>query len=461
MESVESQPSEKSVLSDAPFWPSGRLLGHIEHVGQDPLNTMIKAHRDYGEIVRIRLGPLPAFFIFDPAAVKEALITKADDFDKTTRGYNKLRLFLGNGLVTSEGSFWRRQRRIAQPAFYRKSIAGFATTMTQTAEDLVEKWAAIADSGQIIDMADAMRELTLKIAGETLMSVDMTGDAKLVAEAMDVAMERFMDYLSSPIPYPEYMPTPANYKFWTIFARMKKRVADIITERRDSGDEVHDLLGMFMAAEDPETGERMTDQQLRDEVLTMLSAGHDTTSNALVWTLHELARHPAVVSELEAELDAVLGGRTPSIEDIPKLQYTAQVVKESMRVYPPVWIVGRQAKRKTSLGGYKIPKGAYIFLPQWALHRHPKYWDNPEAFDPSRFAPDKPQPDRFLYMPFNRGQRQCIGDRFAEMELVLVLATLAQQYRFHLDPDHVAELEPSVTLRPKNGLPMRITRRTP
>ncbi len=459
MKSTEQALTKRTDSPEAPYWPSGRLLGHIHQMGEDPLNTMTRAHREVGELVRIRLGHIPGYLVFNPADVKTVLLDNADLYAKTTRGYRKLRLMLGNGLVTSDGQFWLRQRRIAQPAFRRKSIAGFARSMTRATEDLIARWEPVARTGGVVDVADAMNALTLRIAGETLMSVDVTGDAQIIARALDTAMTRFSQLVSSPLPYPEYWPTPVNYRFWTRLGQMRELVDNIIDDRRRSGVEVHDLLGMFMAAEDPETGERMTDQQLRDEVLTMLTAGHETTANALSWTLYLLSKYPGVVQALEAEVDSVLAGRRAGIKDLAQLTYTAQVAKEAMRLYPPVWLVARQALCETTLGGYRIPKGAYVFMSQWAIHRHPKYWPNPEAFDPSRFAPDRPAPDRFAYLPFSRGKRQCIGDRFAEMETVLVLATLVQHYRFALDPGHPVELEPSVTLRPKNGIRMKISRR--
>jgi cytochrome P450 len=459
MKSSDTAIVQHDPLPEAPYWPSGRLLGHVQMMGEDPLNTLTRAHLEVGELVRIRLGHIPGYFVFNPVDVKSVLVGDADSYAKTTRGYKKLRLMLGNGLVTSEGDFWLRQRRIAQPGFHRDSIAGFGRSMVRATEDLVARWEHAARSGVSVDVAEAMNALTLRIAGETLLSVDVTGGGQVIAKALDIALSRFAEMVSSPLPYPEYWPTPSNYRFWSHFRKMNALVDGIIRERRQSDAQVPDLLGMFMAAEDPETGESMTDRQLRDEVLTMLTAGHETTANALSWTLYLLSKHPEVGRRLEAELDTVLGGRRASFEDLPALQYTAQVVKEAMRLYPPVWMVARQATRETSLGGCRIPKGAYIFVSQWALHRHPKYWDNPEAFDPGRFGPDRPAPDRFAYLPFSRGKRQCIGDRFAEMEAVLVVATLAQHYRFALEPGHRVELEPSVTLRPRTGMRMRITRR--
>lgn len=450
-----------SAPREAPFWPSGHLFGHIKALETNPLDTLMRAQRERGDLVRVRLGYLTAFFVYAPKDVKQVLVQQTESFTKTTRGYKKLRLIVGNGLINSEGSFWRRQRRIAQPAFRKRCIAGFAQTMVSASTDLVDRWHREVESGTVIDISSAMNALAFRMAGETLMSVDVTNAAQLISDAIDIVMPHFTRLVSSPLPYPEYWPTPGNFRFWRALRQIRGVVDGIIEDRRQSDRQVPDLLGMFMAAEDAETGASMTDSQLRDEVITMLTAGHETTANALGWTLLQLARHPTVARTLEAELDSVLGTRPVGLNDLQSLPYTRQVLKESMRLHPPVWVVVRQASRETELSGYRIPKGSYIFMPQWAIHRHPDHWPDPEVFDPDRFGPDRPEPDRFAYFPFSRGKRQCIGDRFAEMEGVLALATLVQHYRFELAPHYTVEYEASITLRPREGIKMRLIRRHP
>ena len=425
----------------------------------DPLGVVMMALQQRKRMVRLRIGPVSAFFLFEPTDIRRVMMEDSTQYTKTTRGYEKLRLLLGNGLVTSEGDFWLRQRRIAQPAFHRKCIEGFADSMVSAARDQCDRWRSAACTQSPVDVAEAMGLVTLRIAGETLMSVDMTTEGREVGDAMALVMERFNHIAASLLPWPEYWPTVANFRMWRAVRTLRRVTDSIIENRRSSGAQIPDLLGMFMAAEDPETGEKMDDSQLRDEVLTMLLAGHETTANGLAWILYLVSKHPQVTDRLENEIDTVIGGRAPMMADLGNLTYTKQVIKESLRLYPPVWTVGRQAGRNCELGGYQIPKGSYVFLSQYAMHRHPKYWENPEAFNPSRFEDGAQEIDRFVYFPFIRGRRQCIGDRFAEMELALVLATLVQQYRFHLVPGHKVELDPSVTLRPKHGIRMTLTAR--
>jgi len=383
----------------------------------------------------------------------------ADVYQKTTRGYEKLRRLVGNGLLTSSGDFWLRQRRIAQPAFRKKCVEGFANTMVSHAKIQCERWRRDVRDDESVDVAEALNLLTLRIAGDTLMSADMESEGREVGEAMSYLMERFNGLVASPLPYPELWPTPGNLKLWRAVRTLHGVTDGLIEARRLSGEQVPDLLGMLMAAEDPESGEKMDDRQLRDEVLTMLLAGHETTANGLTWILYLLSQHPDVLGRLEGEVDRVLDGRAVRASDIKDFTYTSQVIKESLRLFPPAWTVVRQASRHTELGDYTVQKGSYMFVSPYLMHRHPDYWQQPEVFDPDRFGPDAEHIDRFVYFPFLRGRRQCIGDRFAEMELTLVLATLVQHFRFELVPGHPVELDPSVTLRPKHGMRMTISSR--
>ncbi|MEE2788036.1 MAG: cytochrome P450 [Myxococcota bacterium] len=440
--------------------PSGRLLGHLGALRNQPLPTVMAMMNRGEDLARLRVGVQSMFLLYHPEHIRTVLMDDQRRFVKTTRGYEKLRILLGNGLVTSEGDFWLRQRRIAQPAFRKKCIDGFARTMQTAADDLCERWRSAASARRPIDMVEAMNLVTLRIAGETLMSVDMTNEGRIVGDAMALVMERFNHIVAKPIPWPEYWPTVQNYRLWRAIFALRDITDGIIHTRRKSGAEVADLLGMFMSATDPETGESMNDRQLRDEVLTMLLAGHETTANALVWALYLISRHPEVAHRLHQELDEVLGQDTLSLRHLRQLTYLRQVIKETLRLYPPVWIVGRQAVCRTEIGGYDIPKGSYLMMSPYAMHRHPRYWENPEAFDPNRFASDAEEPDRFVYFPFIRGRRQCIGDRFAEMELTILLANLCRRFRFTLLPGQDIQLDPSVTLRPDRPVSMTLSVRT-
>lgn len=436
----------------------GGRTGRMPPIGQGLLDAFVRA-QELNDVTRMRLGPLSVFVLSDPEHIKQVLLTKHALYEKETRGYRKLRLVLGNGLVTSDGDLWLRQRRIAQPAFARSAIAGFAHQMGTAALDFARSLEGTASRNGTIDFGDAMNSLTLRIAGETLFSTDISGRSSEIGANFKEVLHAFPRLVSAPYPYPEYVPIPRNFRIWVARHKLFQLVDSLIAERRRSGEEVHDLLGMFMASQDEDTGETMTDLQLRDEALTMLGAGHETTANALTFTFYLLSMHPDVARAVEAEVDEVVGDRLPTYEDARRLTYTTQVLYESMRLLPPVWSVGRVPREDDEIGGYTIPKGSYVFLSQWSMHRHPKYWDNPEGFDPDRWAPDRPKPNRFVYFPFSRGQRQCIGDRFAEMEALILIAVLVRRLRFSLLPGYRLALDPSVTLRPAGQMQMTVAPR--
>jgi cytochrome P450 len=443
-----------------PPLPSGRLLGHAGPISQDPLGFFLRVREQGGDVVRLRFGPAQVTFLYRPEHVQRVLVDNVSNYIKDTGGYARLRRMLGQGLVTSSGDFWRRQRRIANPAFHHRAIAGFADAMVSAARDRADLWAGSAARGEPLDMAGEMTALTLRIAGETLLGSDISQSSSKLGGALTEALAWYADTVGSAFLFLDYLPTPRNLRFERALGEMKAVVDAVIAERRVEGEPRPDLLGMFMAAVDEETGEGMSDEHLRDEVLTMLLAGHETTANALAWILHLLSLHPEVCRRLEAELERVLGGRDPEMADLPKLTYTTQVIHESLRLYPPVWALGRKAEAEDVIGGHRIPAGEYVFFSPYAIHRHPDLWENPEGFDPSRFAGDGPRGPggerlhRLAWFPFSGGQRKCIGDRFAMMEAQIILAVLLQRYRLSLVPGHPVVPDPSVTLRPRDGVLM-------
>lgn len=441
----------------APLASGGTLVwGHSAEMGRDPLGLLVRASAEVGPIARLRFGPIETLSLTDPAAIERVLVGNAAAYGKSTRSYRLLRLLLGNGLVTSQGEHWLRQRRIAQPAFLRKRIAALGERMVTASVDLVRDWEGPAARGETVDVHAVMNHLALRIAGETLFSTDVTGEAAAIGDALKVGMAEIDRLIMAPLPAPEYWPTPGNLRFWRAARTLRRVTHDLVGARRAHGGHHDDLLGLLMTARDPESGEGMSDQQLRDETLTMLLAGHETTANGLTWALHLLGLHPGIRRRLQDELDSVLGDRAPTADDYRTLTYTRQVVQEVLRLYPPVWIVERMAEADDELGGYRVKKGTMVLMSQWAVHRSPRLWTNPEAFDPDRFAPDRPAPGRFAYFPFSRGQRQCIGDRFAELEMVLVLATLLQRYALDPVPGAAPTLAPQITLRPADGLRMTL-----
>ena len=426
------------------------LLGSLPAARRDPIRLFTQSFREHGDVVRFRFGPMVAHLVSSPAGVNHILAENNKNYGKQTRGYAALRYVLGNGLLTSEGDFWKRQRRIAQPAFHRQRIAGFASAMVRVAEECSEKLAQ--SRGQTVDVHHEMMRLTLRIVGETLLGYDPSRDADEVgdtlAHLLAIVNERTTRVIFFARPR---LPTPENLRLRRAVARLDEIVLRIIAERRKSrGD---DLLSMLMEARDADTGEAMDDRQLRDEAMTIFLAGHETTANALAWTWLLLSRYPAAGRELRAELSDVLGGLSPTADDLPRLRFTKMLLEESMRLYPPAWIIARSASGADEIGGFEIPAGSIVFVSPYIVHRHPRMWDDPEGFDPHRF---EKEPPRGAYFPFGGGPRACIGSGFAMMEAQLVLATIAQRVKFELVSGHPVELEPSITLRPKFGLLMQI-----
>ncbi|HJL18790.1 MAG TPA: cytochrome P450 [Sandaracinaceae bacterium LLY-WYZ-13_1] len=441
----------------APPGPPGLpLLGHVSMLWSDPLGNVQRVWRDHGDVVRLRFGPYEYYLVTDLAAIKRVLIDNNRNYVKS-RNYRGLKLVLGDGLVTSDGELWRRQRKLAQPAFVKRRIEAFGPSMVALAEDQGARWDRRPD-GAVVDVHDEMMRLTFRIVGRTLFDMDFEDAADDLGPTISTLVHFANDYAEAIVRLPLWWPLPRHREFARAKARMDRLVADVIARRRASGEEREDLLGLLMSATD-EQG-RMSESQLRDEVLTLVLAGHETTANALSWTWMLLSRHPDVDRRLEAELDAVLGGRAPTVADLPELVFTDRVVRESMRLYPPVWAFERDALEDDELAGYRVPAGATVGISPFVLHRHPAHWENAEGFDPDRFAPERSGGrSRFAYLPFGAGPRQCIGMGMALMEAVLLLATLRQRHRLELVPGHPIAKDASITLRPRHGLRVRLRRR--
>jgi cytochrome P450 len=366
---LPARPARPAAARRAPSPPTEGLLGHLGPVHRDELGYLLRAARELGPVVRLRFGHLPAHLISGPEGVRRVLLDNQENYDKKSRGYTKLREFLGDGLLTSEGDHWRRQRAIATPAFHPKRIAGFGDVFARYAGDLVEELLAHAATpgASHRDTAADMTRLTLRIVGTTLMSADLTGDADEVGRALTVCLHEIDRRISNPLPFLERLPTPRNRRFDAACRSLDGIVRRVIGERRGAPADgrPEDLLTMLMDARDEVTGEGMTDDQLRDELLTILLAGHETTANALAWTLHLLSAHPEVRRRLEAEVDAVVGDRLPGADDFGRLVYTRQVIQEAMRLYPPAWIISRQTRARDEVLGYEIPAGSLVFVSPW------------------------------------------------------------------------------------------------
>lgn len=416
--------------------------------------------REYGDLVYFQLGPQPVFLLNHPDYIRDVLVTHHKNFMKG-EGLQRAKRLLGEGLLTSEGEFHLRQRRMMQPAFHRQRIASYAATMVEYTERTSQRW----QNGATVDVAREMMHLTLAIAGKTLFDADVEGEADEIGNALSDAMAQFNNLMLPFAQLLERLPLPSMRKFQQARERLDATIYRMIEERRRSGEgqleERGDLLSMLIAARDEEgDGTGMTDEQLRDEAMTIFLAGHETTANALTWTWYLLSQHPAVEAELQAEVDAVLNGRLPTAEDYPRLRYTEMVVAEAMRLYPPAWIIGRRALNDYRINGYHVPARSILLMSQFITHHDARWFPEPDRFDPLRWTPEaKEARPKFSYYPFGGGNRVCIGEQFAWMEGVLVLATLAQRWRLRLVAGHPVELQPIVTLRPKHGMQMVLERR--
>ena len=438
-----------------PPGPAGRLLtGNLREVRRDMLAFYLASAREYGDVVRIRLGPRSLYLVSHPDLIEEVLLRNNANFRKHY-ALRMNRLLLGNGLLSSDGDLWLRQRRLVQPAFQRDRIVGYGAVMVDYAERMLERWR----DGEVRDIHAAMTQLTLEIIAKTLFDADVHAEAPEVGAALAEAQESFLARFQSLLPLPEWVPTPRNLRLRRAVGRLNAIVYRFIAQRRKSGEQRGDLLSLLLAARD-EDGSHMDDQQLRDEAMTLFLAGHDTTALALSWTWYLLAQTPEVDAKLADELRQVLGDRPPSLADLPRLHYTEQVIREAMRLYPPAYAIGREARAACELGGYHVPAGQTILMCQWVTHRDPRYFANPEKFDPDRWEGDlASRLPKYAYFPFGGGPRVCVGSTFAMIEAVLVLAAIARRFRVERADNEPVRPRPSITLRPERGIRMRIHRR--
>jgi cytochrome P450 len=431
------------------------LFGNLKEFGRDQLGSMTRWAREYGDLVSARFGPKRVVFANHPELVEQVLVEQNRKFIKHYR-LRRTKRTLGQGLLTSEGDFWRSQRKLAQPAFHRERIAAYARLMVDFTERMLESWA----DGQVRDVQDDMMRLTLEIVAKTLFDAEIGGDTADASAAMETLMRAFIARSGSLVNPPHWLPTPHNLRVERAIRRLERILVSIIAQRRKSGEDRGDLLSMLLHAQDEDSGRRMSDRQLRDEVMTLFMAGHETTANTLAWTWFLLAGHPDAEARLHAELDLVLDGRPPTVADLPRLAYTERVVNETLRVFPTVWVVGREAIEPVELDGYRIPAGTTVFMPQWVIHRDGRWYDDPEVFRPERWEGGLIQRiHRYAYFPFGGGPRLCIGNNFAQMEATLVLATIAQKFRITLAPDAVVEPLATITLRPAHGVKVILEKR--
>ena len=429
-------------------WP---VLGQLPHFLWDPPGYLLKVKADFGGFAGFKQGPRQAILVSEPELVEQILVTDARLFEKS-RGLKRLKTVLGNGLLTSEGEFHLRQRRISSKAFRSQRIASYADSMVA----YTEAWCGQQSQGEV-EVASEMMRLTLMIVAKTLFNSDSVEDAAQVERVLTF-MQKFFGF--SLLPFSEQiekLPLPIFKKFQRALAELDSIIFRIIEDRRASPEDRGDLLSMLMlAADDEGTGQRMDDRQLRDEIVTIFLAGHETTANTLAWTLYLLSLNPHCEAKMMTEIGEVLGQRSATSADFGALVYTKQVISESMRLYPPAWALGRSPTEDYAMGGHLFPAGSLFLMSPYVCHREPKYFPTPLLFDPDRFSPERAASiPKYAYYPFGGGVRKCMGERFAWMEAVLILATLYQHWRFEFHGSQPVQGWPAVTLRPKGGIPMR------
>jgi cytochrome P450 len=441
----------------SPRGPRGRgLFGNLRDFNRDQLGFYDRCAREYGDVVPVRLGPRRGLLIYHPDAIEEVLVARNRDFTRSP-GTLLLRRLLGDGLFVSDGDFWLRQRRLMQPAFHRQRVAAYGEIMAAHAERRAAGW----HDGSVLDVHEEMIALTRAIVAKTLFDADVSDEARAVGDASEIVMQYFGERLGSLLQLlPRWVPTPANVRVRRAIRRLDTVVYRMIADRRRSPEDRGDLLSILLRAQDADDGSRMTDRQLRDEVMTLFLAGHETTAVALSWTWYLLAQHPEVDTRLADTLRVALGGRPPTVADLPALRYAEMVVMESMRLYPPAYGIARQANRVTEVAGVPIAARDIVLVPTWVVHRDARWFDQPETFRPERWEGDAARHlPRFAYFPFGGGPRQCIGTTFATMEAILILAAITQRFRLTLVPGQRVVPVPYITLRPEPGIRMRLERR--
>ena len=440
-----------------PPGPRPRRFGEfLRLIATDKLELFARM-ADHGDVTQIRIGPRQVALLMHPDDIKCVLVTHQRSFNKG-RSLGRTKTLLGEGLLTAEGEFHLRQRRLVQPAFHRERFSAYGVTMVQYAARAHASWR----DGERRDMHADMMHLTLAIAGKTLFDADIEKDAKDVEQAMELGLRMFKYAILPGGQILEYLPLPWVRRLHAARERMNVLIYRLIAQRRAEGADRGDLLSMLITARDEEgdaTG--MSDRQLRDEIVTLLMAGHETTANALTWSWYLLSQHPEAERKLHAELGTVLAGRSPTPDDLPRLTYTRAVMAESMRLRPPAWTLERSALEDFEVGGYTLRRGTVVLMPQYLVHRDPRWWgSDADRFDPGRwFGEQNAARPKFAYFPFGAGTRICVAEHFAWMEGTLVLAEIAQRWRALYDEAEPPVLEPLVTLRPRGGLRMRLVRR--
>ena len=435
--------------------PRGNLvLGSIRDIQRDNIQTFMDAWREYGDIVHFR-GPLTINLVVHPDYVEHVLRHNYKNYPRPDFVADKLKTIVGDGLVGAEGDQWASSRKKAQPAFHPKIVESYASAFVETTNELLDSWSVHADRGNSIDVKSEMMHMSLTNLGKTLFKADWSQQVDVVEPIVAGSLAYTNKRLTSPVD-PIRFPLPSTKRFQAGLSVLDEIIYKAIADRRAATDtDATNLVSILLNVRDEETGEGMTDKQIRDEISGFFVAGHETVSSALTWTWYLLSKHPDAWRRVRAEANEVLGDRTPTAADAKALQYINRVLLEAMRLYPPIFVLMRCATEEDEIGGFHVPAGANMVLCPYVTHRHTDFWTNPEAFDPDRFLPERAAGlHRMAYFPFSGGPRKCIGNTFAMLQMPLVVAMVAQRFNLALEPGHEPVIEPAISLRPRDALPM-------
>ena len=451
-------------LRNAPGPPGFPLIGNLMDLWRDVLGSLLKSRQEYGDVVRFHLGSMVLHLVAHPDHIHHVLLSGSHNYNKDTRSSAKIRSVTGEGLLTSNGDFWLRQRRLMQPAFSPQRVASFLNIMTGATQTMLNRWQEIAERGGSLDVASEMMRLTCTIVARALFGADVTADLDAIEQSATALMEHAWRRLERIIDLPTSLPTPANLRSRAALRTLERIVGRIIDERRfnlkTQPVESADLLTQLLRGKDAETGQSMSDDQLKTETITLLLSGHETTANSLTWTWHLLAMHPEFARRAANEIATIIGTQPPALDDLSRLEFTNRVFREALRLYPPIWIMERRALADDTIGGFHIPRGSAVLVSPYVTHRHPAFWESPDDFDPDRFAPERSAGMvPHAYLPFGVGQRLCIGSHFAMLEAMVILTMVLQRFHLSLVPGHKVEPKPGITLRTRHGLVMTLSPR--
>jgi cytochrome P450 len=447
----------KMSVPDIPGPEGPALILKIPEIQRNPLEFMLKMIDRYGNFVQFPIGSRMVYLVNNPQDIKHILLDNHHNYSKDTIQYNQLARVTGRGLLTSDGDYWLRQRRLAQPAFHRARIEPLDQMIGHYTGEMLNRWQMNITSGKALDIDQEMMKLTLRIVGQALFSIDLHEQASDLTQAVLEALDYIVYRSQTILALPEYVPTPRNRRFNAAIRVLDDTVYTMIAERRKNLSPPADLLTRFLQSHDQETGASMNDAQIRDEIMTILIAGHETVASALTWCLYLLSQNPHVQRRIDLEIQEVLGNTSPDRVTITRLNYLRAVFTETLRMYPPAWLITRRALGRDQFNNWQTPENSLFIISPYVVHRNEQWWPDSEVFDPERFAEDSPHEQRFSYIPFGGGPRLCIGDRLAMYEAVLILAMINQHYHLELAPGYPVEMVPLVTLRPKTGLHMLVT----